>query len=158
MSKSIREERRQRDKSRRETTKAILRNYKENLDYIESLKAEISKKRDRIDGVKSGLGNTYPSKGGGSSQEDTIVKVLDDIQRLEEEMYSIKLETRPIRRAIKSIKDPQHKAIIMRVWVDNSDSMRSLATQYGVSHTAIWKKSDVALLSLYKALVWISKG
>lgn len=158
MSKSIREERRQRDKSRRETTKAILRNYKENLDYIESLKAEISKKRDRIDGVKSGLGNTDPSKGGGSSQEDTIVKVLDDIQRLEEEMYSIKLEIRPVRRAIKSIEDPQHKAIIMRVWVANTDSMRSLATQYGVSHTAIWKKSDVALLSLYKALIWTSKG
>lgn len=158
MSKSIREERRQRDKSRRETTKAILRNYKENLDYIESLKAEISKKRDRIDGVKSGLGNTYPSKGGGSSQEDTIVKVLDDIQRLEEEIYSVKLETLPIRRAIKSIEDPQHKAIIMRVWVDNTDSMRSLATQYGVSHTAIWKKSDVALLSLYKVLIWTSKG
>lgn len=153
MSKSIREERRQRDKSRRETTKAILRNYKENLDYIESLKAEISKKRDRIDGVKSGLGNTYPSKGGGSSQEDTIVKVLDDIQRLEEEMYSIKLEIRPVRRAIKSIEDPQHKAIIMRVWVNNSDSMRSLATRYGVSKDMIWRKSDVALLNLYKKII-----
>ncbi len=153
MSKSIREERRQRDKSRRETTKAILRNYKENLDYIESLKAEISNKRDRIDGVKSGLGNTYPSKGGGSSQEDTIVKVLDDIQRLEEEMYSIKLEIRPVRRAIKSIEDPQHKAIIMRVWVNNSDSMRSLATRYGVSKDMIWRKSDVALLNLYAKII-----
>ena len=153
MSKSIREERRQRDKSRRETTKAILRNYKENLDYIESLKAEIRKKRDRIDGVKSGLGNTYPSKGGGSSQEDTIVKVLDDIQRLEEEIYSIKLETRPIRRAIKSIEDPQHKAIIMRVWVDNTDSIRSLAKQYGTSKDMIWRKSDVALLNLYKKMI-----
>lgn len=153
MSKSIREERKQRDKSRRETTKAILRNYKENLDYIESLKAEISKKRDRIDGVKSGLGNTYPSKGGGSSQEDTIVKVLDDIQRLEEEMYSIKLEIRPVRRAIKSIEDPQHKAIIMRVWVNNSDSMRSLATRYGVSKDMIWRKSDVALLNLYAKII-----
>lgn len=153
MSKSIREERRQRDKSRRETTKAILRNYKENLDYIESLKAEVSKKRDRIDGVKSGLGNTYPSKGGGSSQEDTIVKVLDDIQRLEEEIYSIKLEIRPVRCAIKSIEDPQHKAIIMRVWVNNSDSMRSLATRYGVSKDMIWRKSDVALLNLYKKII-----
>lgn len=153
MSKNLREERRQRDKSRRETTKAILRNYKENLDYIESLKAEISKKRDRIDGVKSGLGNTDPSKGGGSSQEDTIVKVLDDIQRLEEEMYSIKLETRPVRRAIKSIEDPQHKAIIMGVWVNNTDSMRSLATQYGASKDMIWRKSDVALLNLYKKMI-----
>lgn len=153
MSKNLREERRQRDKSRRETTKAILRNYKENLDYIESLKAEISKKRDRIDGIKSGLGNIDPSKGGGSSQEDTIIKVLDDIRVLEEELYSIKLEISPIRRAIKSIEDPQHKAIITRVWVDNTDSMRSLATRYGVSKDMIWRKSDVALLNLYAKII-----
>ncbi len=152
MSKSIREERKQRDKSRRETTKAILRNYKENLDYIEALKAEISKKRDRIDGVKTGLGNTDPIKGGGSSQEDTIIKVLDEVKDLEEEIASIKAEIRPVRKAIRSIEDPKNKAIVMRVWVYRSDSMRGLESEYGISRTAIWKRSDATLLYLYKVL------
>lgn len=152
MSKSIREERKQRDKGRRETTKAILRNYKENLDYIEALKAEISKKRDRIDGVKTGLGNTDPIKGGGSSQEDTIIKVLDEVKDLEEEIASIKAEIRPVRKAIRSIEDPKNKAIVMRVWVYRSDSMRGLESEYGISRTAIWKRSDATLLYLYKVL------
>lgn len=152
MSKSIREERKQRDKGRRETTKAILRNYKENLDYIESLKAEISKKRDGIDGVKSGLGNTDPIKGGGCSQEDTIIKVLDEVKDLEEEIASIKAEIRPVRKAIRSIEDPKNKAIVMRVWVYRSDSMRGLESEYGISRTAIWKRSDATLLYLYKVL------
>lgn len=152
MSKNLREERKQRDKGRRETTKAILRNYKENLEYIESLKAEISKKRDRIDGVKSGLGNIDPIKGGGSSQEDTIIKVLDEVKDLEEEIASIKAEIRPVRKAIRSIEDPKNKAIVMRVWVYRSDSMRGLESEYGISRTAIWKRSDTTLLYLYKVL------
>ena len=158
MAKNLREIRKERDKDRREVVKKILSNYGKSLSLIEVLEDEIIQKRERIDGVRSGLGNTDPIKGGGCSQEDTIIKVLDEVKDLEEEIASIKAEIRPIRKAIRSIKDSKNKAIIMRVWVNNSDSMRSLATQYGVSHTAIWKKSDVALLSLYKALVWINKG
>lgn len=140
-------------KSRREVVKGILRHYKDNLDYIDVLKAEISEKRDRIDGVKSGLGNTDPSKGGGSSQEDRIIKVLDEIRNIEEDIEYAKKDIKPIREAIKKIDSPQLEAIIYHKWVYGDESIRSLATKYGLSHTAIWKKSDVALLKLYKILI-----
>lgn len=152
VSKNLREAKQKRNKSRREIVKDILRHYKDNLDYIDVLNAEISEKRERIDGVKSGLGNTDPSKGGGSSQEDRIIKVLDEVKDLEEEIASIKAEVRPIRKAIRSIEDSKNKAIVMRVWVYRSDSMRGLESEYGISRTAIWKRSDATLLYLYKVL------
>lgn len=152
MSKNLREERKQRDKSRREVVKKILSNYGKSLSLIEVLEDEIIQKRERIDGVRSGLGNTDPIKGGGSSQEDTIIKVLDEVKDLEEEIASIKAEIRPVRKAIRSIEDPKNKAIVMRVWVYRSDSMRGLESEYGISRTAIWKRSDATLLYLYKVL------
>lgn len=152
MAKNLREIRKERDKDRREVVKKILSSYGKSLGLIEVLEDEILQKRGRIEGIRSGLGNTDPSKGGGSSQEDTIIKVLDEVKDLEEEIASIKAEIRPIRKAIRSIEDPKNKAIVMRVWVYRSDSMRGLESEYGISRTAIWKRSDVTLLYLYKVL------
>ena len=152
MAKNLREIRKERDKDRREVVKKILSNYGTSLSLIEVLEDEIIRKRESIDGIRSGLGNTNPSKGGGCSQEDTIIKVLDEVKDLEEEIASIKAEIRPIRKAIRSIEDPRNKAIVMRVWVFRSDSMRGLESEYGISRTAIWKRSDATLLYLYKVL------
>ena len=152
MAKNLREIRKERDKDRREVVKKILSNYGKSLSLIEVLEDEIIQKRERIDGIRSGLGNTDPIKGGGCSQEDMIIKVLDEVKDLEEEIASIKAEVRPIRKAIRSIEDSKNKAIVMRVWVYRSDSMRGLESDYGISRTAIWKRSDATLLYLYKVL------
>lgn len=152
MAKNLREIRKERDKDRREVVKKILSNYGKSLSLIEVLEDEVIQKRERIVGIRSGLGNTYPTKGGGCSQEDTIIKVLDEVKDLEEEIASIKAEIRPVRKAIRSIEDPKNKAIVMRVWVYRSDSMRGLESEYGISRTAIWKRSDTTLLYLYKVL------
>lgn len=152
MAKNLKEIRKERDKDRREVVKKILSNYGKSLSLIEVLEDEVIQKRERIVGIRSGLGNTYPTKGGGCSQEDTIIKVLDEVKDLEEEIASIKAEIRPVRKAIRSIEDPKNKAIVMRVWVYRSDSMRGLESEYGISRTAIWKRSDATLLYLYKVL------
>lgn len=152
MAKNLREIRKERDKDRREVVKKILSSYGKSLGLIEVLEDEIIQKRGRIEDIRSGLGNTDPSKGGGSSQEDTIIKVLDEVKDLEEEIASIKAEISPIRKAIRSIEDPKSKAIIMRVWVYRSDSMRGLANEYGISKDKVWRKSDVTLSGLYKKL------
>lgn len=152
MAKNLREIRKERDKDRREVVKKILSSYGKSLGLIEVLEDEIIQKRGRIEDIRSGLGNTDPSKGGGCSQEDTIIKVLDEVKDLEEEIASIKAEIRPIRKAIRSIEDPRNKAIVMRVWVFRSDSMRGLESEYRISRTAIWKRSDTTLLYLYKVL------
>nr|DAK50587.1 MAG TPA: Protein of unknown function (DUF722) [Caudoviricetes sp.] len=152
MGKSVRELKQERNKRRKQLVKDELAIYGANLALIEALEDEIIKKRDCIDGVRSGLGNTDPSKGVGSSQEDKIIKVLDEIKEIEKEIDHTKEEVRSMRKAIKMIDDPQLEAIIYQKWIYGSESIRSLATKYGVSHNAVWKKSDVALLKLYKIL------
>lgn len=153
MGKSVRELKRERNKKRKQLVKDELAIYGANLALIEAQKDEIIKKRDRIDGVRSGLSNTDPSKGGGSSQEDRIIKVLDEIRVIEQDLERTKKEVSSIREAIKKLDSPQLEAIIYHKWVYGDESIRSLATKYGLSHTAIWKKSDVALLKLYKILM-----
>lgn len=153
MGKPVRELKRERNKKRKQLVKDELAIYGANLALIEAQKDEIIKKRDRIDGVRSGLSNTDPSKGGGSSQEDRIIKVLDEIRVIEQDLERTKKEVSSIREAIKKLDSPQLEAIIYHKWVYGDESIRSLATKYGLSHTAIWKKSDVALLKLYKILM-----
>ena len=148
----IKDLKRDRDRKKCRVIKDELEVYGANLRLIDCYKKAIKDKRDRINGIRSGLGNTDPSKGGGYCQEDTIIKVLDEVKDLELAIRETWKELSPIRQAIKSLTDPKAKAIVMRVWVDRTDSMRELAREYGISHTMIWKKSDVALLNLYKVL------
>ena len=152
MGNTVRELKNERDKDKREVVKRILSSYGKSLNHIASLEEEIFKKNDSINGIRSGLGNTDPSKGGGCCQEDTIINVLDEVKDLEEEIADIKAEIESVRKAIRSIDDPRNKAIVMRVWVYRSDSMRALANEYGISKDKVWRRSDVTLNGLYKKL------
>lgn len=142
-----------RDRKRCNTIKNQLEIYSLNLKLIDEYKKEISEKRERISSLRSGLGNTSEIKGGRVSKDDIIIKVLDDIKDLESELKATKEEAKKVKQAIKGIDDPLAKSIITRIWINRTDSMRSLATDLGLSHTMIWRKSDIALLSLYKKLI-----
>lgn len=143
---------RARDRERCGRVKERLRRYELDLDTMAEILDEIEVKRDRLDCLKSGMGNPNPTKGGGSSQEDKIVKILDDLRELEEGLGHLSAETKEVREAIKALPDPQMATIVYSVWIYRSESMRSLGEKYNLSHSAIWKKSDVALLFLYKKL------
>lgn len=143
---------RARDRERCGRVKERLRRYEFDLGTMAEILDEIEVKRDRLDCLKSGMGNPNPTKGGGSSQEDKIVKILDDLRELEEGLGHLSAETKEVREAIKALPDPQMATIVYSVWIYRSESMRSLGEKYNLSHSAIWKKSDVALLFLYKKL------
>ena len=143
---------RARDRERCGRVKERLRRYGLDLDTMAEILDEIEVKRDRLDCLKSGMGNPNPTKGGGSSQEDKIVKILDDLRELEEGLGHLSAETKEVREAIKALPDPQMATIVYSVWIYRSESMRSLGEKYNLSHSAIRKKSDVALLFLYKKL------
>ena len=143
---------RARDRERCGRVKERLRRYELDLDTMAEILDEIEVKRDRLDCLKSGMGNPNPTKGGGSSQEDKIVKILDDLRELEEGLGHLSAETKEVREAIKALPDPVMATIVYSVWIYRPESMRSLGEKYNLSHSAIWKKSDVALLFLYKKL------
>lgn len=143
---------RARDRERCGRVKERLRRHELDLETMAEILDEIEVKRDRLDCLKSGMGNPNPMKGGGSSQEDKIVKILDDLRELEEGLGHLSAETKEVREAIKALPDPQMATIVYSVWIYRSESMRSLGEKYNLSHSAIWKKSDVALLFLHKKL------
>lgn len=152
MERSVRDIKRDRDRKRRDEVKGVLATFAFNLELANALELEIERKRDRLDSLKSGVGNPNPSKGGGSSQEDLICKVLDDIKVLEDEFSVLVSENLNMHRLIKGLDDPIMVRIVYGVWVERSASMRELASRFNLSHTMIWKKSDVALLRLYKLI------
>lgn len=141
------------NRERCEIVKEILKKDVEKLDLMDEIADEIIAKRDRLDSLKSGMGGTEPMKGGGSSQEDKIVKILDDLRELEEAFAYLRDETGKIDAAIKSLPDAVMIDIVERVWMFGSETIRSLGHKYNLSKDKIWRKSDVALLNLYKKLI-----
>lgn len=141
---------RARDRERCGRVKERLKRYELDLETMAEILDEIEVKRDRLDSLKSGMGNPNPMKGGGSNQEDKIVKILDDLRELEEGLCHLRSETKEVREAIRTLPDSQMVTIVYSIWIYRSESMRSLGEKFNLSHSAIWKKSDVALLYLYK--------
>ena len=153
MNKKVNELKKAKDRQRCNTIKNQLEIYSLNLKLIDEYQKEISEKREELSTLRSGLGNTSEIKGGRVSKDDIIIRSLDYIENLENELKATKKDTQKIKTAIKNIDDPLAKSIIMRIWVNKSDSMRSLANELNLSHTMVWRKSDTALLSLYKQLI-----
>lgn len=153
MNKKVNELKKAKDRQRCNTIKNQLEIYSLNLKLIDEYQKEISEKREELSTLRSGLGNTSEIKGGRVSKDDIIIRSLDYIDDLENELKATKKDTQKIKTAIKNIDDPLAKSIIMRIWVNKSDSMRSLANELNLSHTMVWRKSDIALLSLYKQLI-----
>lgn len=153
MNKKVNELKKAKDRQRCNTIKNQLEIYSLNLKLIDEYQKEISEKREELSTLRSGLGNTSEIKGGRVSKDDIIIRSLDYIEDLENELKATKKDTQKIKTAIKNIDDPLAKSIIMRIWVNKSDSMRSLANELNLSHTMVWRKSDTALLSLYKQLI-----
>lgn len=152
MEKHIKDLKKIKDKKRIADTKATLREYGECLKKIDELRLEIAIKRDSIQGVGSGLANTNTSKGGGSSQESKICKVMDDIHSREVLIKDIKGEFKDLEWAIKSLDDPRMIGIVFRIWIYGTSTMRLLGAEYGLSKSAMYKKSDLALLRIYKMI------
>ena len=142
-----------RDRKRCDTVKAILEAYDINLRLIDEYQKEIEEKKENINYLRSSLSNANEVKGSGMAKDDILIRDIDKITDLKNEIKIIKKENQQVKNAINSIDDPIAKSIIMRIWVKNIDSMRSLATALNLSHTMIWRKSDTALLSLYKKLI-----
>lgn len=137
-------------RKRRDRVKKILEDFYDDMVMVDRLEKEIEEKRSFLDSIKSGMGGSDPVKGGGSSQEDKICKVLDDIEDIKKDIGEYKEGIGKVKRCIKDLGDPDLMSIVYRVWVYGSDSIESLAEMFGISRQAVWKKSDVALFSLYK--------
>lgn len=153
--RKIRENRKRRENI--EIVKIRLSNYGKNLKLIDEIKSEIREKRDKLDMLRCGWSDSDPTFSGGTNQEEKIISILDEIEFLEDDIRKIRLSDEKISNAIAKLGDNMLQSIVFRLWVydkycKNHDTIRGLALRYDLSKSMIWRKSDAALLGIFKSL------
>ena len=136
----------------REGVKKRLKKYKYDLDYIDMKIDKRNNLRSSIDGIRICMSDSEAVQGGGSTQEEKIVKVIDKINDIDREIKQIKLENADIRYAINNLKDEEYRSIVYHIWINNDMTMEQMGKKLHLSKTAVWKKSDHALKAISKIL------
>ena len=139
------------NKVRTNIIKARLRNYGEDLAMLDLLNERIAINRDKMD-LQAGWSSSDAVQGGGTSQEDRLNKVLDKIREDERTITMINLENRALKYAIDTLSDADMKYIVNHKWVLNDMSMINIGKRLNLSKSTAWRKSDDALLDIYKKL------
>lgn len=140
-----------RDRARADIIKARLKNYREDLELLDSLNVRIGINRDKMD-LQSGWSNSEAVQGGGSSQEDRLNVLLDRISDDERMLKVIELENRALKFAIESLPDEDMKFIVEHKWIYGDMSMIEIGAKLSLSKSTAWRKSDDALLDIYHKL------
>lgn len=130
----------------------VLRDYGEDLEEIDTIRGEIKEKRSRLNNIKSFNSQTDPVQGGGTSQEDKTINILDEISELEANIKEIEKDIEVVEKAIDSLYDNAMVGIVYRVWVQRLETIRSIAYRYDMPSSTAWYKSNTALLSIYGKL------
>lgn len=136
----------------REGVKKRLKKYKYDLDYIDMKMDKRDNLRASIDGVKACMSDSETVQGGGSTQEEKIIRVIDKISKIDKEIKEIRLENSDIRYALKVLKDNDYRSIVHHVWINNDMTMEEMGKKLHLSKTAVWKKSDHALKAIHEIL------
>ena len=132
--------------------KAKLKSYKKCLDLKNKYKDKIKSKKSKLDMLRAGWSDTDPVSGGGCSQEDKIVKIIDDIDEYKESIRLIEDDYEALERSLRNLPDEKMKELIYRLWIKKDTTVRGLALEEDVDKNIIWRKSENALLSLYKLM------
>ena len=132
--------------------KAKLKSYKKCLDLKKDYENKIQNKRSKLDMLRAGWSDTDPVSGGGCSQEDKIISIIDDIDEYKENTRLIEDDYEALERSLRNLPDEKMKELIYRLWIKKDTTVRGLALEEGVDKNVIWRKSDNALLILYKLM------
>lgn len=141
---------RNKNKTRVNIVKARLKNYREDLAMQDLLKERIAINRDKMD-LQGGWSSSETVQGGGSSQEDKLNKLIDKIRADELNLQRIELENRALRYAINSLDDDM-RYIVNHKWIRGDLNMIDIGVRLKLSKSTAWRKSDDALLNIYKTL------
>lgn len=153
----IRQEKRR--KERMDTIRTRLKYYGEDMRLMEAEKKKIEIYRDRLS-IGASWSSSDAVKGGGSSQEDMQVKIIDKISECERHIKLIELENRAITYAINEL-DEDRRFIVHHMWVvakDDRFSYRDCASHLKTSKTTIQRWSNAALLEIFEKIYLLEGG
>lgn len=115
------------------------------------IRDEIKELRSSMIDANSGLSNTDPVQGGGSSQEDKYFDVFDKIIELERLLKRIDLDTRALKRVLSTLDDEDRK-LVDALWIEKTSSLRKLGPEVNMAKDTVKRKSDKALLYIFEEL------
>lgn len=145
------------DKERIYIVKSRLRNYGQDLAIKEAIEAKISMLEDSLS-IGASWSSSDAVKGGGSKQEDRMVDVFDDIDKLKRTLLQIDLDTRAIAFAMKGL-SKEDMFIVRNMWMvetrTEAMSFQDVADRLHYSKSTVRRMSDRALLYIYKRLYLI---
>lgn len=145
------------DKERIYIVKSRLRNYEQDLAIKEAIEAKISMLEDSLS-IGASWSSSDATKGGGSKQEDRMVDVFDDIDKLKRTLLQIDLDTRAIAFAMKGL-SKEDMFIVRNMWMvetrTEAMSFQDVADRLHYSKSTVRRMSDRALLYIYKRLYLI---
>lgn len=145
------------DKERIYIVKSRLRNYGQDLAIKEAIEAKISMLEDSLS-IGASWSSSDATKGGGSKQEDRMVDVFDDIDKLKRTLLQIDLDTRAIAFAMKGL-SKEDMFIVRNMWMvetrTEAMSFQDVADRLHYSKSTVRRMSDRALLYIYKRLYLI---
>lgn len=136
---------------RLDKVKADLRFLKKEEDLAKKIREEIQNLRSDIIDIKSGISNTDPVQGGGSTQEDKYCDAIDKVMELERLLKVIDLDTRALKQILSTIDDEDYK-LINDLWIESTMSLRKLGPEVNMSKDTVRRKSDKVLLYIYGEL------
>ncbi|WP_106460147.1 hypothetical protein [Anaerococcus sp. Marseille-P3915] len=149
----------ERDRARIDTIKARLRNYGSDMRRYEDEKVKIEIARDRLS-LGASWSASDVAKGGGSSQEDLQVKIIDKIDESSRRMKLIEIENRAMKLAIADLEEDK-KFIVDHMWIAPDGkrlSFRKAAEMMNLSKSTVQRLSDDALLYIFNRLYLIEGG
>ena len=149
----------ERSRARIDTIKARLRNYGRDMRRYEAEKIKIEIARDRLS-LGASWSTTDAVKGGGSSQEDLQVKMIDKIDESSRRMKLIEIENRAMKLAIADLDDDK-KFIVDHMWIAPEGkrlSFRKAGEWMNLSKSTVQRLSDDALLYIFERLYLLEGG
>lgn len=120
-------------------------------ELAKEIRKEIENLRGGVTDAKSGLSNTDPVQGGGSSQEDRYFDVFDKIIELERLLKMIDLDTRALKKILSTL-DDEDRQLVNALWIEKTSSLRKLEPEVNMAKDTVKRKSDKALLYIFEEL------
>ena len=149
----------EKDRTRIDTIKSRLGKYGKDMRRYEDEKIKIEIARDRLS-LGASWSTTDAVKGGGSSQEDLQVKMIDKIDESSRRMKLIEIENRAMKLAIADLDDDK-KFIVDHMWIaPDGDrlSFRKAGEWMNLSKSTVQRLSDDALLYIFERLYLLEGG
>lgn len=144
------------EKARMSTIRDRLIFYGKDMRRMEAEKKKIEIYRGRLS-IGASWSTSDAVQGGGSSQEDKQVEIIDKIDECKRKIKIIELENRAMTYAIEEL-DEEKKFIIHHMWVVPKNvrfSYRECGRYLRMSKDTVKRRSEVALLEIFEKLYLI---